>query len=83
MTRDMPEPFDLPSLDSCQKRFLWAHKESDLGPRAFVGLVLQVGGAEKSPARHVVTKVLYRLSASESTSHNHRGGWKRQDTCTA
>ena len=24
---DMPEPFMFPSLDSCQKRFLWTHGE--------------------------------------------------------
>ena len=27
---DMPEPWELPSLDSCQMKFLWAHKEVDL-----------------------------------------------------
>ena len=26
---DMPEPCKFPSLDSCQKRFLWTHKEVD------------------------------------------------------
>ena len=26
MAFDMPEPCTLPSLDSCQKRFLWIHK---------------------------------------------------------
>ena len=34
------------SDDSCQKRFLWAHKEVDLVPHPVVGLVLQVGYAE-------------------------------------
>ena len=29
---DMPEPCKFPSLDSCQKRFLWTHKEVDLAP---------------------------------------------------
>ena len=33
---DMPEPCEFPSLDSCQKRFLWAHKEVDLAPRPVV-----------------------------------------------
>ena len=37
MARDMPEPCEFPSQDSCPKRFLWAHKA--------VGLVLQVGEA--------------------------------------
>ena len=40
---DMPEPCEFPSLDSCQKRFLWAQKEVDLAPHPFVDLVLQVG----------------------------------------
>ena len=38
-----------PSLDSCQKRFLWTHKEVDLAPHPVVGLVLQVGDTEKFP----------------------------------
>ena len=32
MARDMSEPSEFPSLDSCQKRFLWAHEEVDLAP---------------------------------------------------
>ena len=46
---DMPEPCKFPSLDSCQRRFLWTHKEADLAPHPVVGLVLQVGDAEKFP----------------------------------
>ena len=30
---DMPEPCKFPSLYSCQKRFLWTHKEVDLAPQ--------------------------------------------------
>ena len=52
VTRDMTKPCELPtkpcelpSLDSCQNRFLWAHKEVDLAPHPVVGLVLQVGDA--------------------------------------
>ena len=44
---DMSKPCKYPSLDSCQKRFLWIHKEVDLGPHPVVGLVLKVGDAEK------------------------------------
>ena len=29
---DMPEPWKSPSYDSCQKRFLWTHKEAALSP---------------------------------------------------
>ena len=46
---DMPEPCTVSSLDSCQKRFLWTHKEVDLAPYPVVGLVLQVGDAGKFP----------------------------------
>ena len=47
MACDMPEPYMFPSLDSCQKRFLWTHKEVDLAPRPVVDLVLQAEDAEK------------------------------------
>ena len=45
----MPEACKFPSLDSCQRRFLWTHKEVDLAPHPVVVLVLQVGDAEKFP----------------------------------
>ena len=38
---DMPEQCKLLSNNSCQKRFLWAHKEVDLALHPGVGLVLQ------------------------------------------
>ena len=37
VARDMPDPCEYPSLDSCQKRLLWTQKKID----PFVGLVLQ------------------------------------------
>ena len=49
MACDISEPCKFPSLDSCQKKFLWTHKEVDLAPQPVVGLVLQVGDAEKFP----------------------------------
>ena len=49
VAHDMPEPYKFPYLDSCQKRFLWTHKEVDLAPHPVIGLVLQVGAAEKFP----------------------------------
>ena len=49
MACDMPEPCKFPPLDSCQKRFLWTHKEADLAPHPVVGLVLEEGDAEKFP----------------------------------
>ena len=42
VVHDMPEPRQLPSLDSCQERFPWAHKEAGLAPHSVVGIVLQV-----------------------------------------
>ena len=44
---DMCEPCKCPSLDSCQKRFLWTYKKVDLAPHPVVGLVLQAGDTEK------------------------------------
>ena len=44
---DIPKPCKFRSFDSCQKRFLWTHKEVDLVLHPVVGLLLQVGDAEK------------------------------------
>ena len=44
---DMPESCKLPSLDSCQKRFLRTNKEVDLASHPVIGLVLQVGDMER------------------------------------
>ena len=49
VTCDMLELCMFPSFDTCQKRCLRTHKEGDLAPHSFVGLVLQVGDAEKFP----------------------------------
>ena len=46
---DTSEPCKFPSLDSCLKRSLWTHKAVELAPHPVVGLVLQVGDAEKFP----------------------------------
>ena len=46
---DMSELCKFPSRDSCQKRFLWTHKEVDLVPHPVFGLLPQVGDAEKFP----------------------------------
>ena len=47
MACDMPEPCKFPSLDSCQKRFLWTHKEVDLAPHPVIDFMLHVGDVEK------------------------------------
>ena len=49
MVFDTPEPCKFPSLDNCQKRFLRTHMGVDLALHPVVGLVLQVGDAEKFP----------------------------------
>ena len=46
---DMPDSCKFVSLDSCQKRFLWAYNGVDLAPHPVSGLVLQVGETEKFP----------------------------------
>ena len=49
MACNVPEPSEFPSLDSCQKKFLWAHNGVGRVPHPAIGLVLQVGIAEKFP----------------------------------
>ena len=49
MACDVPKPRKFQSLDSCQRRFTWIHKEVDLAPHPVIGLVLQVGDTEKFP----------------------------------
>ena len=49
MACDMPEPCKSPSLDSCQKRTLWTHKEVHLAPYTVTDLVLKVSEAGKFP----------------------------------
>ena len=51
----MPKSCMFPSLDSCQKRFLWTHKEVDLAPHPVVGLVLQVRDTDFF-SMHLVSK---------------------------
>ena len=45
----MHEPCNFPSLDSCQKKLQWTHKEADLALHPVIGLVLQAGDTEKFP----------------------------------
>ena len=49
MTCDMPKPCEFPSLDSCQKRFLWDYKEAELASYQLVGLAFQVRYAKEFP----------------------------------
>ena len=72
---DMPEPCKFPSLDSCQKRFLWTQKEDNLTPHPIVGHVLQVADAEKFlQAFRIESLGPFSQNVQEvSMSHNHRG----------
>ena len=77
----MPEPCKFPSLDSYQRRCLWTPKQVDLAPHPVVGLVLQVGDAEKFP--HVLgferLDSFYRVSKQGPcfTAIEEDGGDKR------
>ena len=75
---DMTEPCKFPSLNSCQKRFLWTHKEVDLAPHPVVGLVLQVGDAEKFSQAFGFESLdlFFQRQQAESMFHSHRGGWR-------
>ena len=74
----MPKLCKLPSLDSCQKRFLWTHKEADLDPLPVVGLVLQVGNAEKFPQalgfENQDPFFFFQSQQAGSMFQNHAGG---------
>ena len=75
----MPEPCKFPSLDSRQKRFLGTHSKVDLAPHPVVGLVLQVGNAEKFPQALCFESLdpfffFFQSQQAESMFHSRRGG---------
>ena len=75
---DMPKPFKCPSLDDCQKRFLWTLKEVEIARHTVVGLVFQVGDAETFP-KALGFESLDPFSHGQqagSMFHNHRRGWR-------
>ena len=79
MAYDMPKPYKRPSLDSCQKRFLWTHKGVDLDPHSVVGLVLQEGDAANFPqvfGVEVLDPFFFFSQQAWSMFHSHRGGWR-------
>ena len=66
----MPKPCKFPSLDSCQKRFLWTHKGVDPALCPVNGLMFQVGDVGKfahALLTHLVSKawILFSESASK------------------
>ena len=72
----MPEPCKIPSLDSCQKRFLWTNKEVDLPPHPVDGLVLLVADTEKFSHALGFESLdpFFQSSQAGSISHSRRGG---------
>ena len=86
---DLPEPCKIPSLDSCQKRFLWTHKEVDLARHPLVGLVLPVGETQKFPHALGFESLdpffffFFQSQQAGSILHSHRGGWRWQEICRA
>ena len=70
---DMTKLYKFPPLDSCQKRFLWTHKEVDLTPHPVVGLVLQVGDTEKF-LHALGLEILHRFLEPGSMFHSRREG---------
>ena len=78
MACDMQEPCKFLFLDSCQKRFLWTHKEVDLALHSVVGPLLQVGDAEKFP-QSLGFESLGPFFLSQQTGYmffTHREGWR-------
>ena len=82
----MPEPCKFPSLDSCQKRFVWTHKEVDLALYAVGGLVLQAGDTENKEvdlALYAVDGLVLQVGDTENfphalgfeSLHSYKGGW--------
>ena len=67
--------FKFPSLDSYQKRLLWTQKEVDFAPHSVVGLVLQIGDAEKFPQalgfQSLVLFFFFQSQQIRSMFHNH------------
>ena len=45
----VPKPCEFPSLDRCQKMFLWTQEEVDPALHPVIGFLLQVGDAERLP----------------------------------
>ena len=76
MACDMPKPCKFLSPDSCQKRFLWTHKEVDLAPHPVVDLVLQVGNREKFPPALSLESLdpFFQSQQAESMFHSYGGG---------
>ena len=65
----MSEPCKFLYPDSCQKRFVWTHKEVDLALHPVVDLALQVGDVGKFSQAHGFESLDLSLSNSASMIH--------------
>ena len=74
---DMPERCKFPSLDSCQNRFLWTHKEVDLAPHPVVHLVLPSRGGDQFQVSGSNT-VNFLLSLFQTNAYCIMCGMKRK-----
>ena len=73
----MPKLCKFPSLDICQKSFLWTYNEVALALHPVIGLVFQIENAEKF-LQAVASKSLdpfFQSQQAGSMFHSHRGGW--------
>ena len=75
---DMSKPIKCPSLDSCQKRLLWTHKEVNLARHQVVGLVLYLEDVEKFPQALGFDSLdpFFQNQQAGSMFHSCRGGWR-------
>ena len=64
-------------IDSCQKRFLWTHKEVDLAPHPVIALCSKYE-IHRSFLRHLVSKPWILFSESSSRVHVSQP-WKRME----
>ena len=73
------------SLDRCQKRFLWTHKEVDLALHPVIVLVFEVGDTEMFPwvLSFESLDPFLQGQQAESMFCSYRGGWRWWETCRA
>ena len=69
MACDMPKTCRFSSLDRCQWSFLCSHKGDNLAPLEVVGLVVQIGDAEKFPQAFGFESLGLFFSGSASMVH--------------
>lgn len=80
MACDMPQPHELPSLNTCHEGFLWAHKEVvDLAPHSVFGLVLPVGDAKLPEAPGLENLDLFFSESASGRASTASGSFTATD----